>query len=68
MNNEQTINDRFLGIGEITSLAGFSQTHIYRLIKKGEFPKGHIIGGSRRWRETAIKEWMDSVAPPGDAA
>jgi prophage regulatory protein len=38
---------------------GLSKTHIYRLIEKGEFPKGtHISERVVIWEESAIDSWL----------
>jgi|LauGreDrversion4_2_1035121.scaffolds.fasta_scaffold960286_2 prophage regulatory protein len=50
---------RALRITKVTDKTGVSKTHIYRLIKAGEFPKPCKI--SERvsvWDEAAIDNWL----------
>ena len=60
--------DRFLTINDVRQLIPFCQPHIYRLMKRGEFPKPIKIGISRvAWRESDIRAWMDAKASAGDS-
>ena len=50
---------RALRIPKVTDKTGLSKTHIYRLIKAGEFPKPSKI--SERvsvWDEAALDNWL----------
>jgi prophage regulatory protein len=59
--------DRFLTINDVRQLIPFCQPHIYRLMKRGEFPKPIKIGISRvAWRESDIRTWMDAKVSAGD--
>ena len=60
MNDE---GDRLLTSKEVTEWAGISPATLYRLVKKGEFPKGLTLGLKvRRWRLSQLREY--GVKPP----
>ena len=51
--------DRLLTIKQITAETGISRSTIYRLTRKGVFPKPIPIGDrGKRWPEFAIKVWL----------
>lgn len=58
------MTDRFLRLPEVMEKVSMSKPTIYRMIKRGTFPPGHLIEGTKRsWRESEIDQWMDEVAP-----
>lgn len=52
--------ERFLKIGEVLDLVGFSRAKVYRLVKAGDFPSQRKIGHSSRWLSSEVLEWMTS--------
>jgi prophage regulatory protein len=53
--------DRFISMKEVTSLVPFTKVHIYRLMKRGEFPRSIKIGKRRVcWRESDVGAWISS--------
>ena len=53
---------RLLTIKQIVFLTGLSQSTIRRLIKGGKFPKPlRVARRAKRWRESAIKVWIDGL-------
>ena len=58
--------DRLLKIKQVTALTGLSESTIDRRIEDGTFPKALRIGPrATRWRESAIREWLDGLKPSG---
>ena len=52
--------DRMLTAKEVTEWAGISPATLYRLVAKGDFPKGLTLGPkSRRWRLSQLREYAD---------
>ncbi|MGE6660964.1 helix-turn-helix transcriptional regulator [Pseudomonas sp. NPDC077408] len=46
-------------IQQITQMTGFTRAWIYRLIAKGEFPKGHKIGlRAVGWDSAEVDAWI----------
>ncbi len=53
--------NRFISMSETLDRVGFSKTHIYRLINKGEFPKPVPLGRFKvAFLETEVDQWMES--------
>ena len=51
--------DRMLTIKQIAAETGISRSTIYRLTRKGVFPKPVPIGDrGKRWPESEIKVWL----------
>lgn len=50
--------DRFIRFPEVEDLVGFKRTHIYQMIRDGNFPRPLKIGGASRWSLNVIQEWM----------
>lgn len=54
-------DDRLLTIDEVVARIPFSRVHIYRLMKRGEFPQRVRVGERRvAWRESEIREYIES--------
>jgi prophage regulatory protein len=62
MHSEKIQNhDRFLTKDQVIERIPYSVVHIYRLMKRGEFPKQIRIGANRvGWLESDINEWIQS--------
>ena len=55
------MNERLISMKEVTSRVPFTKVHVYRLIKRGEFPDRVKIGKRRVcWRESDIDAWIAS--------
>lgn len=52
--------DRLLGIADVVSAVGLSQSQIYTLVREQDFPRPIKLGGSSRWRTSAIVAWIDA--------
>lgn len=56
--------ERILRIPEVVEITGLSRTTIWRRVKSGDFPAPVRLGslGTRSvgWRESAIREWLES--------
>lgn len=51
--------DRLLTAREVTAMASISAATLYRLIARGEFPQGLVLGVKvRRWRRFQIWEYV----------
>jgi prophage regulatory protein len=58
--------DRMLRIAETCRIAGVSNATIWRWIKLGCFPAPVKLGpNSVGWRESAVREWLESLEPVG---
>ena len=54
---------RLLTMKEVLDLIPYSQPHIYRLIREGEFPRQIRLGPNRvAWFESDILEWIEKKA------
>ena len=58
------VDTRLLSIDEVTKKVTMCKSSVYKLIKKGEFPKGRKIGNGRnglvRWYEYDILQWINN--------
>ena len=56
--------DRILRTPEVVKITGLSKTTIWRRVKSGDFPApvrlGSLATRSVGWRESHIKQWLDS--------
>ena len=53
------MSDRILRINEVLRLVPVSRATLYRLIRRGEFPKPVQLGSNAvGWRESMIQEWI----------
>mgnify|MGYP001766195995 CR=1 FL=1 len=61
------IDTKLIRIDAVLALVPISRPTIYRLIKKGEFPKPLEIGSSRAWVAAEIEQWKrDRMAARDD--
>ncbi len=59
--NDRFADVRYLTMREVCELVHYSRTHIYRLEKKGEFPRRRKIGPGRiGFLESEVHHWMKS--------
>ena len=53
--------EKLLTMTELQRIVPYSSSHLYRLIKVGEFPQPIRLGPNRvAWRETDIERWIES--------
>lgn len=53
--------DKYLRRPRVEDRTGLKRSTIYSLMKNGKFPRSvKITGKAVAWRESDIKEWMDS--------
>jgi len=53
-----------LGAAELGSLLGVSKSTIWAWHSAGKVPQPVRIGGTTRWREDEIRQWVDAGCPP----
>ena len=62
-----TMYDRLLRRREVEEITGMGRSSIYRLERKGKFPRRVRIGPKAvRWREREITAWVESLPEAGD--
>ncbi len=50
-------------MAQVTDRVPFTRVHVYRLMKRGEFPRSIKIGKRRVcWRESEIEAWIEAKA------
>lgn len=55
--------DRFLRVGEVSSMVSLGKTTIYKLVADGSFPAPCPIVGNRvAWLESEVLAWMHARA------
>jgi prophage regulatory protein len=55
------MGQRLISMKEITERVPYTKAHIYRLIRRGEFPNRIRIGLRRVcWRESDIEAWLNA--------
>ena len=53
--------EKLLTMSELRRVIPYSSSHIYRLIKTGDFPTPVRLGPNRvAWRESDIEAWLES--------
>ena len=61
------MHERLLRRREVEKITGIGRSSIYRLMKKGKFPRGVRIGSKVvRWRLSEIMAWLKSLPVVGD--
>lgn len=64
MNNTQTSqNIQLLGAEALGQMLSLSKRQIFRLNSSGKIPAPIRIGGSVRWAESIIVDWLQAGAP-----
>lgn len=58
---EDITTNRLLKIKEIVYRTGHSRSHIYSLMKKGEFPKQVKKGNTARWKIEQVIEYINNL-------
>ena len=57
-----TLIPRLLRATEVFELVGMGRSTVYRRIADGTFPRPVAVGGgSVRWREDHLREWLESL-------
>jgi prophage regulatory protein len=52
-----------LRLSDLTKLVGLSRSTIYKMIERGEFPRGvHAGFRARRWRMAEVADWQARLA------
>ena len=61
------MRERLLRRREVEKITGMGRSSIYRLMKKGKFPRRVRIGPKAvRWRLSVIMAWLKSLLVVGD--
>jgi prophage regulatory protein len=58
-----TSNEKLLTAKALGEMLSLSKRQIFRLNSCGKLPKPIRIGGSIRWSESTISEWLKAGAP-----
>lgn len=59
--NQYQNSDRIIDKHELNKLVPYSQVHIHRLEKKGEFPNRITLGPNRvGWSLIEVQDWIES--------
>lgn len=63
------MGDRLLRRREVLALTGLGKTTLWRMERKGQFPKRRQVGASVvAWSEQEVMEWMKGLPPAGQEA
>ncbi|KOQ70319.1 hypothetical protein ABW43_06060 [Stenotrophomonas maltophilia] len=63
--NAIPLNDALISVKRVEQDCGFSKTTIYRLMKRGQFPKpAKRAGRSVRWRNSEVQQWVRNEWQP----
>lgn len=59
--------DALLTVATVAAMIGFSPITLRAWARSGKFPRGILIGRSRRWRARDVRAWMAQrgLTPPG---
>ena len=55
--------ERLLAVREVANVCGLSARSIWRLSENGNMPKPVTIAGSRRWKESELRQWIAMGCP-----
>ncbi|NUW71390.1 hypothetical protein HOP38_02540 [Vibrio mediterranei] len=61
--------ERYIIAGQISENLGITLDGLNKMIARGDFPKADIGNGRgsvRRWKESTIKKWEDSLGSEED--
>jgi predicted DNA-binding transcriptional regulator AlpA len=62
MDNGRKGPRKMLNIGEVLQLVPVGKSTLFRMVNRGEFPKGHFISPNRRiWYEDELLLWQKSL-------
>ena len=50
--------EKLLSLPEVEVAISFKRSHIYALIKQGQFPAPVVIGTNSRWPQSAVQNWI----------
>ncbi len=56
-----------IGVWEVERQTGLSRPTIYRKMADGTFPRQIKLGGSSRWVQTEVTEWIRAAIATRDA-
>lgn len=61
--------DRMLTVEAVLSLVPYSRIHLNRMVRAGDFPAPLQLGAGRvAFRESEVREWLDSRPPATSSA
>lgn len=60
------VEDKLLTLADVRERVRFSKAHIYKLVRKGRFPKPLHVGGASRWRASDVQSWIASLCAPSE--
>ena len=57
-------DERLLSVGDVAELCRLSARSVWRLADSGRMPPPLAIGGSRRWKLSELRDWMNGGCQP----
>ncbi len=54
--------DRLLTVAQVAAMLAISVRTVWKLCSTGDLPQPLHLGGSRRWRESDITKYIESLA------
>lgn len=67
---EATVAEKLLRVGDVMAATGLGRTTIWRLERRGDFPRRRVVVGQRvAWLESELTDWLKTrpVAPSATA-
>ena len=52
------MQEKLISLPEVEAVIGFKKSHIYSLLKQGQFPAPVAIGTNRRWKHSDVQNWI----------
>jgi prophage regulatory protein len=62
---ERIMPEKLIPLSEVEAAIGFKKSHIYSLVKQGQFPAPVAIGTSRRWKQSDVQNWITEKIQQG---
>lgn len=57
---------RLMRLTEVLELVPVSEATLYRMVKRGEFPRASKIGGQSFWPQAKVRNWLRDKVQEGD--
>ena len=58
----ECMSERLLDYVEVGKRLCCGRTHLFLMVKRGEFPEPLRMGRARRWRESDVDAWIANFA------
>ena len=56
---------QMMTVSQVAHRLNVSRSTVYALSKDGSIPQGVKFGGTLRWNQTTIEDWIDEGCPKG---